>query len=80
MFKVGDKVRRVSSSLTCIKVGDIGTILYIDHLAGDLRLKEYGSPYTWYNISKFLLVIPKFKPIFETDFLDCFQQNFKDGV
>lgn len=90
MFKVGDKVEVCGNHTYSItKTGSIGTIYKLNsiykgavcvtfnYIPGLINL--FDSNFDIFTIH-LKLHNPKLKPISETDFLDAFKENFKDGV
>lgn len=82
-FKVGD---RVQTNITPEDIysefnGRRGIIEIIDQYDDDSYVYKLNfTDDCWFYENELELIIPKKKPITEVDFLDCFQQNFKDGV
>ncbi len=89
-FKVGDKIRARKNTAAYDKYKD--TIIIVDKpcamdnslMGEDLEHICYIDPLTnmhnGWNSKLFELAIDKIIPRSELDFLDCFQQNFKEGV
>ena len=53
MFKVGDRVRRISGSHAGMFIGDVGTV--VDVVGRTIRLKEFDGR-GWHNGERFVKV------------------------
>ena len=76
MFKIGDRVKVTKGVSACswVCVGKIRTIISINHRDRYCGL-DCGHGGAWNKE----LTLYKNKPINEIEFLDAFQDNFKEG-
>ena len=85
MFKEGDKIKAIEGSIAYTKYGnqilivnDTKNIHYYKHNGDRVFYIEPGGNNNGWRSDWFRLA--KNNPITEKDYLDCFKENFKEGV
>ena len=51
-FKVGDRVRRIKYNHGGMKIGDIGTVIWVSSMGFTVILKEYPHSHSKDNLTK----------------------------
>lgn len=82
MFKVGDKIRSKKDTPAFKAYGDFIFIVDTPCKPGDHNHVCYKEPNGTHNgwCASWFELVNRTKPITETDFLNCFKENFKEGV
>ena len=81
MFKVGDKIKAIKNGPAYKAYGEI--IMVVDKtcstsLTNHVCYIEADGHHNGWNANYFKLVERKYRT--EVDYLDCFKNNFKDGI